>query len=126
MVVRRLLTTELLRNLEPPQCSEYWIADTQLRGFGARVWFSGGSTKFCYGIRKSDQSGKSVRRSLNLDTLRWMHYNSADHAFGIYPSPFFERDLADFLPEARRWARLEIAKITGKIESDKVFENAII
>lgn len=119
MVLRRHLTPELLRRLDPPARTEYWIADTQIRGFGVRVWLAGGNVSFGYAVRKSDPNGKSVRRSLNLGDLRVMHYNPADWAFELNQYAFFDRDLASFLPEARAWAKLEIAKITGKIESDE-------
>ncbi|MEM9394049.1 MAG: hypothetical protein AAGA38_09335 [Pseudomonadota bacterium] len=117
MVQRRLLTVDLLRDLELPTRQEYWIADTKVRGFGVRVWASDGTARFNYAVRKSDPSGRSVRRSLNLDALRVLHYDPWNFSF-------LDRDLASFLPEARHWAQLEIAKITGRIESDEALDAA--
>ncbi len=126
MVERRILTKDFLKNLEAPVSGERWISDTQIRGFGVRVWSYNGALKFAYAIRRTDLNGKSVRRSLGDREARW-------HAFGLRnrspwsdaPNPF-EQELSELLPEARIWAKKEIAIIRGKLDSDESYESGVL
>lgn len=126
MVKRCFITPNLLRSLSLPKGKEYWIADTSIRGFGVRVWKRAGKVEFNYTVRKSNKDGKSIRRSLNRNTLVSRAYlDDGWYWDDEVPLPH-ERDLASYLAEARNWAKLEIAKITGRIESDEVLNEARI
>lgn len=123
MVQRSLLTPELLRNLDCPLGKEYWIADTKVPGFGVRVWDRAGCTKFSYAVRKSDQTGRSVRRTFGPSSLP-ISQASEIRSRARDATVLIQRDLPLLLPKARKWARLEIAKISGRVESDDVLHRA--
>ncbi|MEP1613475.1 MAG: hypothetical protein ABJL72_16335 [Roseobacter sp.] len=59
-----------------------------------------------------------MRRSINWHTLAPQAYRHGNFRWGDVTTNPFERDLASYFPEVRKWAVLEIAKITGKIETD--------
>ncbi|HZW20243.1 site-specific integrase [Noviherbaspirillum sp.] len=60
--MRRKITRELLRD-EPPRSKAFDIADTELKGFIARITPSGVKS---YGIRYTSQAGKQMRYSLKM------------------------------------------------------------
>lgn len=108
MVQRRLLTKEYIATLTSPEKGETWIADTQVRGFGIRLWPKG----MAYAIRTTDVSGYSIRRTYDLR----QHMNSLDH-WRLYDE-LDEQDetpkLENYLTSARDWAFEEIAHIKAK------------
>ena len=52
-----------MNNLSAPAHGERWIADTEVRGFGVRMW-SGNSKGKSYAIRVKDKNGKMVRETI--------------------------------------------------------------
>jgi hypothetical protein len=51
---RRLLTAEYVDGVERPPTGELWIADTEIRGFGLRVWTGEGGDFKAFAIRKNN------------------------------------------------------------------------
>jgi len=100
MVQRRLLTTDFVNNVLPPKKGELWIADTKVRGFGLRLFASGGEGKsFC--VRTTDEAGMVVRKSFSKDwRYHWARRN-------VQAEP----RLGDLLEQARDWARREIENL---------------
>lgn len=124
MAYRRLLTSDYLKGLEAPVAGEYWVADTLIRGFGIRVWKTGGETRFSFAIRKTDTGGRSIRKSFGLSEAQMAAFETGNYFWPSSRSELYTKDLADFLPEARQWARVEIAKLQGRLESDAELDAA--
>lgn len=72
MVERRKLTVDLINELEPPLKGERWIADTEVLGFGLRLW--GGKTSGkSFAIRVSNKNGKTIRSSISsVGDKQWL------------------------------------------------------
>jgi len=46
-----------------PLAGEGWVADTEVRGFGIRLWTQHGTTGCAYGVRFKNSVGKSIRKT---------------------------------------------------------------
>lgn len=113
MVERMWLTPDVVDALPLPGQGERWIADTQVRGFGLRLWPTGRA----YAIRVSDQAGRAIRRSFAPDWgADWRDWDM-DRAFSRSPDDEYAPRLGRFLDAARDWARVEIARAKGRSES---------
>src|ERR1700744_6452657 len=101
------LTAESVDSLEPPLSGERWIADSQVKGFGLRLWSnrSGGSKAFA--IRVSNKDGMVIRRTYDLAQ------SSAFRHSALRNVPSYR--LGDSLGDARAWAKDEIAKLHGRM-----------
>lgn len=116
-MMRRLLTAEFVDGLVPPTHGEIWIADTEVRGFGVRLWAHRSGTGKVFCIRKTDKNGRSIRKTFQPFAdggtfIRW----------GLrQDQSLFDPDnqliLGLFLESAREWARVEIDRIKGRIPS---------
>jgi len=100
MVQRRLLTPDFVNNIRPPENGELWIADTKVRGFGLRLFASGGGGK-SYCVRITDETGMVVRKSFPKDRRYRRALRDAQA----------ELRLGDLLEVARYWARGEIEEL---------------
>lgn len=118
MVERRRITPEFLDSVESPERGERWIADTELRGFGLRLWGNRRGGSIAFAIRTTDRNGKVIRKTFDLfgpDSHSWR--------FQLYLSRN-EIDLSDgiplhfFLEDARSWARKVIDQAKGRIPTD--------
>lgn len=118
MVQRRFLTPDFVNSVQPPVKGEVWIADTEVKGFGLRLFVSmqGGKS---YSIRVSDKSKRTVRRA--FDIYKSSTYLSAT-GVGI-----LHVQIGDFLDEARSWAIDEIGYLKIPIEEhcEKVVKEPI-
>ncbi len=102
MVQRRLLTPDFVNSVQQPRKGEQWIADTKIKGFGLRLFASGGLGK-TFAIRVTDERGITTRKSFNIhgiSTFRFALLDGRD-----------ELKLGEFLGEARSWARREIERL---------------
>lgn len=119
---RRLLTAEFVDSLTPPDRGEAWIADTEIRGFGLRVWASRTEEFKAFAIRKNDRSGKTIRKSFQP----WQDGFSQRSALWHWEKPNLEFDengrlkLGAFINVARSWAKQQIDIIVGRQTSDEV------
>jgi hypothetical protein len=119
-VSRNLLTAEYVDGVERPATGELWIADTEIRGFGLRVWASDTSDFKAFAVRKNDRSGRTIRRSFQpwRDGYHW--HENWDNPEGKLPYDEHGRTrLGFFIKAARRWARRELDIIAGKKLSDQ-------
>lgn len=105
MVERRLLTADIVNSAIPPSSGEQWIADTQVRGLGLRLWStkSGGQKALC--IRVSDTSKKNIRKTFD--------YQGATSFHIARRFSYRQRSLGECLREARDWAKREIDLAKG-------------
>jgi hypothetical protein len=120
---RRFLTAEFVDNITPPASGEIWIADTEIRGFGLRVWASRTPDFKAFAIRKNDRDGRTVRKSFQP----WAHHSAWTWSWDQpKPEDAFDADgrirLGSFVKAARRWAKHEIDIIVGRELSDAVHE----
>lgn len=115
MVRRFLLTGVFVDQQSPPQQGELWFPDSDIRGFGLRLWAgpNGGGAAYC--LRCKCATGRWTRRQFKA---RPDAINSADRVFS---TSFVEPvTLGDWLPYARDWARVEFVHLAGgKTESEK-------
>src|SRR5262245_17394385 len=103
MAERRLLTEEFVNAVEPPPRGEKWIADTEVRGFGLRLWRTTTGEGKAFGIRVANADGRVVRRT----------YTDRAHVgfwFGRYERHLLGKETED----AREWARDEIDKAKSR------------
>lgn len=111
MVARRLLTVEFVDSVSPPTRGELWIADTQIYGFGLRLWATANSSGAAYAIRVTNSKGRSVRKTYNpyedFERNPFLRLGSQEGSF----STNGQIKLSFFLTYARSWARDEINKI---------------
>ncbi len=97
MAEKRKLTVEFIKNLIPPEKGERWISDTELQGFGVRLW--GGRTKGKSLAIRVNLNGKIFRKSIDsadVDNIFWDEYNH--------------------LEQARKRAKYEINKLKEKLK----------
>jgi len=101
-VLKALLTKDYIDNLVPPKNGEVWIADTQIRGFGLRLYATGESS-FC--IRSKDLSGNAVRRTFNpyRDTENWYLRKWYDDNFDPWSTSSYISDVCDFNAYGTEW-----------------------
>jgi len=102
---RALLTTQYVDAATPPQRGELWISDTELQGFGLRLWATKSGTGKAFSIRCLDQSGRQVRRSTSYWDFSPFGYWRREHEL---PS------LGFFVDQARAWAGDELDRLKGK------------
>jgi hypothetical protein len=102
MVQRRLLTPDFVNSIQPPEKGEQWIADTKVKGFGLRLFASGGQGK-TFAIRVTNKEGTTVRRTFGV-------YYSSAFRFRLH-SGHNELELGALLDKARSWARREIGNL---------------
>jgi hypothetical protein len=102
MVQRRLLTPDFVNSIQPPEKGEQWIADTKVKGFGLRLFASGGQGK-TFAIRVTNKEGTTVRRTFGV-------YYSSAFRFRLH-SGHNELELGALLDKARSWARREIENL---------------
>ena len=108
MVERARLTKSIVDRAEPPIRGESWIADTQQRGFGLRLWRSpNGEAGKNYCVRVSDPRGKGVRRSLTYWEGYHLYRNQHIWDFDYRVPP----TVGDLIEIAREWARDAIDEI---------------
>lgn len=60
---KRRLTSQYVSRVRTPRKGERWIADTEVRGFGLRLW-AGGRPGKAFAIRMSNGRGGTVRRTV--------------------------------------------------------------
>lgn len=107
MPVKERLTPEFVNALQPPEAGERWIADTVVSGFGIRIWATRSGLGCAYAIRVADKSGRMVRKSFDIHAAV---YRSWEWRL----NPVLTPPRGDFLKEARKWAREEIALLKGR------------
>ncbi|NPU63677.1 hypothetical protein HL667_01560 [Bradyrhizobium sp. 83012] len=105
MVERSRLTSQIVDNSVCPIGGERWIADTEVPGFGLRLWRTKHSCNKAFALRVSDPKGRMVRRTYNPKCAWQAAFDRTDP-----PSS----NLGRFLNEAREWAEDEIARIKGR------------
>jgi hypothetical protein len=119
-VPRHFLTAEYVDSVERPEAGELWIADTEIRGFGLRVWASDTSDFKAFAIRKNDRNGRTIRKSFQPwnDDYRWREIlgNTSDR-FVIDENGGVK--LGSVVESARRWARYHLDVISGRELSDQ-------
>ncbi len=114
MVERAILNQRIIDEAEPPATGERWIADTQIKGFGLRLWRdSSGKPQKAYGVRVSDPNGRSIRRTLRLWDAYFLHHRH-EFAWNFPPLDPENAALGEGVRIARSWAYDEINRIKGK------------
>jgi hypothetical protein len=108
MVQRAKLTPRFVFEASCPSEGELWIADTEIRGFGLRLWSNKSGGQKAFAIRVSDLYSRKIRRTFDLQharrTLSEFAYSGRENRYG----------LGEYLAEAREWARNEIDTIKGQ------------
>ena len=107
LVERVLLTPEFVDTALPPGRGERWIGDTEISGFGLRLWATRSGEGKAFALRTSLCDGKSVRRS--FDPRESVEYR---YAVLLNSKP---EELGSYLSCARRWAWSEITKLKRRI-----------
>lgn len=106
---RVYLTSELVDNLSAPESGEVWLADSEVVGFGVRLWSRSGKIGKAYAVRVPDAQGRVVRKALKQWELAEIVRSTWRFAFAESDPTF-----GQLLPEARLWARDEIDRIAGR------------
>lgn len=124
MVDRRRLTRQVVAGLAPPDRGERWIADTELRGFGIRLWAAREGPGLAYAIRVTDREGRKIRRTFSgspgfeaaqRDVCFGGGWDDPHRASIPWPPP-----LSLLLDHARAWAREEIQRAKlGESDADR-------
>ena len=65
LVERVHLTPELVDAALPPERGERWIGDTDIQGFGLRLWTTTSGEGKAFAIRTSGSNGITVRRTFD-------------------------------------------------------------
>lgn len=105
MVERAKLTSRVVAEAACPLKGERWISDTQLKGFGLRLWSTKSGGQKAFAIRATDCNRKVIRRTFRPKRSRQLAYDQLDG----------ERGPERFLDEARDWAKDEIDRIKGRL-----------
>lgn len=113
MVERAFLTKELVDSATAPDSGERWIADSQIRGFGLRIWSNqNGEPTVRFGVRATNPDGKSIRRSLSFHDAIKFHYSHNENNFDFDRwEDCVPETLGDLSRTARIWARDTIKEI---------------
>lgn len=87
----------------PPENGERWISDTEIKGFGLRLWASSNGIGKAYAIRARDRNGKIFRETLDphSSTLQLLWRLSRSSASDKSASP----TLGERVGDARQWAK---------------------
>src|SRR5438270_13592821 len=107
LVERVHLTTEFVKTVLPPERGERWIGDSEISGFGLRLWATRSGEGKAFALRTSLCGGKSVRRSFDPR-------ESVEYRFAVLLNSKPE-ELGSYLSCARRWAWSEIIKLEGEV-----------
>jgi hypothetical protein len=105
LIERVHFTPELVDNALPPERGERWIGDTEIPGFGLRLWTTRSGEGKAFALRTSDINGKTVRST--FDPRDSSKYRLA-LILGYDPG-----ELGSYLACARQWAGYEITRLKG-------------
>lgn len=106
MAEHRRLTPEFVDAVPPPERGERWIGDTDIRGFGLRLWATRTGAGKAFAIRTSVFNGKDIRLTFDLQgSIAWRLALP-----GSEPG-----SLGSYLASARRWARQEIDRLKERV-----------
>lgn len=108
--MKRRLTSKFINEIQPPAKGELWIADTEVKGLGLRLWAtkSGGSKAYCLRL--------GSRKRLTFDPHRG---NGLRFSFIINKA--HKSEVGAYLNAARNWAYHEIkANKTNPLERVKL------
>lgn len=108
MAERRYLTRRFVSRVKPPKTGERWIADTQLGGFGLRLWRTKRGEGMAFGIRCTDYLGRAIRKTFDPEKNGWR--TRLDRAYSLRKR---RPTYGDFIEDAREWARDEIDVAKG-------------
>lgn len=125
--MRRFLTEEFIDNLKAPASGEIWIADTEIKGFGIRLWAGRKYTSGAFAVRTTDQNGRAVRKTFDPyknQNWTWRLKKSDPSDFVVFTDNEAALKLSIFLDDAREWAKTEIGRLKGKLASEKEEEAA--
>lgn len=99
------LTSSFVDAALPPERGERWIADTEIQGFGLRLWATNSGEGKAFAIRTFTTDGRIVRRT--FDIRKSSEYR-CELIFDLE-----SRGLGSYLVSARRWACSEICRLKG-------------
>jgi hypothetical protein len=108
MANKQRLTPELVDSLLPPEKGEVWISDTELKGFGLRLWAGKKGGNKAYAIRVRSKEGRIHREVFNPEWHRLSWY------FPLDGNKKENVSLGRKLGGARHWAREKLAVVRGK------------
>lgn len=103
--MRQFLTEALVDSLSPPEAGERWIADTEIRGFGLRLWRNANGSGAAFCVRAVDSAGKPTRRTFKPFADGSVFFRLKLHSGGLKLSDDGTLPLSAFLSDARVWAR---------------------
>jgi hypothetical protein len=96
LVDRQTLTAELVNAITPPKHGERWIADTEIPGFGLRLWATSSGEGKAFAIRTFTHDHKIIRRTFNPR-------GSWEYSYALFLS-LKPDEIGSYLNSARRWA----------------------
>jgi hypothetical protein len=107
LVERVLLTPEFVDTALPPGRGERWIGDTEISGFGLRLWATRSGEGKAFAVRTSAFDGKIARKTFDpRDSWEYRYALLIDSGSG---------QLGSDLTSARQWAWHEITRLKGRI-----------
>ena len=122
--MRRHLTRDFIEGLSAPTSGEVWIADTEIPGFGVRLWATKGNGGAAYGIR-TNANGRIVRKSFSPNAVKFLSGRKILTIKGERGNSRLSKDhilrLSWYLDEARDWAQTEIGRLKGRQPSEVLY-----
>jgi hypothetical protein len=113
MVERAYLSKTIIDGAKAPRRGERWISDTDIRGFGLRIWRSpNGKTGKAFAIRVQDVEGKTRRQSLSYWECQRLHERA--HSYEYWKKPWLRPALGEMAAIGRSWARDTIDRLQGR------------
>lgn len=115
MRTKTLLTPEYVNAATAPENGERWISDSEIKGFGLRLWSSakGGGKALC--IRLRDHNGHIVRETFDPFQNSWDVELFGDGRSG-------EQFIGHNLDAARNWAQHRINVLKGGLSRAERWE----
>jgi hypothetical protein len=106
MRTKTLLTPDYVNAATPPENGERWISDSQVKGFGLRLWVSGNGGSKAFALRIRDVNGRIVRETFDQNDHSW-------DAELLGNGGLSKRSLGSSLDAARCWAQDRINVLKG-------------
>jgi len=108
---KRKLTAGFVDSQAPPATGELWFPDTEIKGFGLRLWAGVRQGGMAYCLRAKYQDGRMTRRQFDPcrhgQLITWGK-----------PDTVTQSTLGDWLEVARNWARAEREKLAGATQTE--------